>query len=188
MSRINIVLYIALVIIGFLIFFFSLYTASLSGLRSQLGFVGGDLSQSVDINRLYRGVVETESTPICNYWESVAPVPRYIFASGDTRLVIARELSIARVECAIVYTLAGNVERGVYTLLKALRYEIAGLLYIEQQINNEMGDCSLYQPEYPLGLVESYLESVDGAARSIIEREYRETQRLRGKISEMCGV
>ena len=59
-------LILLLVFVGVVIFFFSLYGASLSGLRRQLGLVGGDVNQSIDVNKLYRGVTEVGQVPRCD--------------------------------------------------------------------------------------------------------------------------
>jgi hypothetical protein len=179
---------LGLITIGLGIFLFSLYTASLVGLRRQLGLVGGDLSQSVDVNQLYRGVVEVGSVPSCDYWRAIVRVPRYLFAEGEERLLLGRELAIERVNCAVAYLLAGNTERGVYTMLKAMRYEYGAVSLIGDLIKVDPGACQLLRTSSTYGFVEAYLEAVEGNARGIIEREYSEIQRISRQNLELCGL
>ena len=113
-------------------------------------------------------------------------IPKYVFARGTTKLILSKEAAKMRVECAIVYTLRGNAERGVYTIMKALRYEQSGLLYLERIISEDRTNCSYFQTSVSLGLVEAYRESVEGSVRGIVEREYGEVMRLNGRIAEMC--
>lgn len=187
-TPINWILLLGLVGVGTAIFFFSLYTASLAGLKRQLGLVGGDINQEVRVNRLYRTLLEVGSVPSCNYRQAVAAIPHYIFAQGAEKVGLGRELARMRVECALAYTLAGNAERGVYTMLKALRYDQAGLLLIEREISKDMANCTLYQTSVAVGYIEAYIESTTGVARGVVEREYAEVQRLNERIIEQCGV
>lgn len=179
---------LALLIVGVSIFLFSLYTASLVGLKRQLGLVGGDLSQSVDVNQLYRGVVEVGAVPVCDYWRTVASVPRYLLAEGEERLQLGRDLSGARANCAVVYLLEGNTERGVYTMLKALRYESSAAQLLQNWASENKEACQYLQTNTAYGLVEAYLDAVEGSARGIIEREYGEIMRLNRQNAEVCGL
>ncbi len=173
---------------GLSIFLFSLYTASLSGLMRQLGLVGGDLSQSVDVNQLYRGIVEVGAVPSCEYVKTITKVPRYLLAEGEERLTLGRELARQRVECAMVYLLGGNTERGVYTMLKALRYEYGAVTMTQDWVRKDREACQQLQTNSAYGLVEAYLEAVEGSARGIIEREYAEVQRINRESAELCGL
>lgn len=187
MQKFNWWLVSGLLVVGMAIFFLSLYTASLAGLRRQLGLVGGDLRLSVDVPRLYRGIIEVGTVPQCAYWQSIVPVPRYIFAKEGEKLELGKVLAYRRIECAIDYTLSGNIERGVYTLLKAIRYQQAGLLLLEKGIANDKKMCNLYQSNSAFGYIEAYLEASTGSVRGTIEREYAELQRLAGQVVEMCA-
>ena len=188
MKKMDYVIAVGLVVVGISIFLFSLYTASLVGLRRQLGMVGGDLSQSVDVNRLYRGLVEVGTMPSCDYWRSIAPIPRYIFAKPIEKLQLGRELSSQRVSCSLVYLLNGNSERGVYTMLKALRYDLAGGQILNDLVRGNQEDCGLLLTNSTYGMVEVYLDSVEGNARGIIEREYKEIMRINRQNAEACGL
>ncbi|GAB4026523.1 MAG: hypothetical protein Fur0011_2470 [Candidatus Microgenomates bacterium] len=188
MKKSDYVISVGLVVFGIGIFLFSLYTASLVGLRRQLGLVGGDLSQSVDVNRLYRGLVEVGTLPTCDYWKSIVPVARYIFASPLEKLQLGRELSSGRVNCAISYLLSGNTERGVYTMLKAMRYDFSGAQILNELIRDNPKQCGLLQSNSAYGMVEVYLDSTEGSVRGIIEREYSEIIRLNRQNAEVCSM
>lgn len=188
MKKTNYVISVGLIVVGIGIFLFSLYTASLVGLRRQLGIVGGDLSQSIDVNRLYRGLVEVGTMPSCDYWKSIMPVPRYIFAKPLEKLQLGRELSSRRVNCSLTYLLAGNSERGVYTMLKALRYDLVGGQIMNQLVKDNREVCGLLLTNSAYGMVEVYLDSVEGNARGIIEREYQEIMRVNRQNAEACGL
>ncbi len=188
MKKTNYLLVVLLLFVGLCIFLFSLYNASLVGLKRQLGLVGGDLSQSVDVNRLYRAVLEVGGVPTCEYWRSITPVPRYIFANDSDKLSLGRELSNKRINCSIEYLLSGNTERGVYTMLKAVRYELAGAQIMERTIKSDPGQCGALVTKASYGLIEAYLEAVEGSARGIIERDYEELQRLNRQNLELCGM
>lgn len=187
-TRASWLLHLLLITIGTGIFFLSLYSASLSGLRRQLGLVGGDINQEVETNQLYRTILEVGAVPNCNYRQAVLSIPEYIFAQGSEKITLGRELSRRRVECALVYTLSGNAERGVYTMIKALRYDQAGLLLIEREIERDRANCTLYQTRLAVGYIEAYLEATRGVLRAAVEREYAEVQRLNARIVEKCGV
>ncbi|MBP9702278.1 hypothetical protein KBD69_01195 [Candidatus Woesebacteria bacterium] len=188
MKKTNYLLVLFLLFVGFCIFIFSLYNASLVGLKRQLGLVGGDLTQSVDVNRLYRAVLEVGGVPSCEYWRSVAPIPRYIFAEDNEKMELGRDLSNQRINCSIDYLLSGNTERGVYSMLKAVRYELAGAQIMERTIKSNPSLCGKLQTNASYGLIEAYLESVEGNARGIIEREYEELQRVNRQNLETCGL
>lgn len=188
MKKTNYLLVLFLLFVGFCIFLFSLYNASLVGLKRQLGLIGGDLTQSVDVNRLYRAVLEVGGVPSCEYWRAITPIPRYIFAVEVEKLSLGRELSTQRINCSIEYLLSGNTERGVYTMLKAVRYELAGAQIIERTIKSDTSQCGKLQTSASYGLIEAYLESVEGNARGIIEREYEELQRVNRQNLETCGL
>jgi len=188
MKKLNYLISVGLVVVGISIFLFSLYMASLVGLRRQLGLVGGDLSQSIDVNRLYRGLIEVGTMPTCDYWKSIVPVPRYIFAEPLQKLQLGRELSSRRVNCAITYLLSGNSERGVYTMLKALRYDLAGGQIMNELVKENKEFCGLLLTNSTYGMIETYLDSVEGNARGIIEREYEEIMRINRQNAEVCGL
>lgn len=174
--------------VGLAVFAFSLYTASLAGLKRQLGIVGGDVASSIDNVTLYRGLLEEGQLQNCDYWSSIAAIPRYVVAKGEERLRLGRNLASARFYCAMDYILSGNAERGVYTLLKALRYEMSSLILVEQSIRKDRGACTWYQSSAAYGLVEAYLTATQGAARGVIEREYQEVQRLRNEVQQLCLI
>src|SRR5690242_4542868 len=112
-----------LLLFGLTVGVVSLYFSSLSGIMGKLGLLGGDLRQAVSANTLVRNVYEVGNPPVCDWWESVQLVPQYLFSPADARIELGLMLATRRIECGVVYTLKGNVERGVYTMIKGLYYE-----------------------------------------------------------------
>jgi hypothetical protein len=172
--------------IGFLIFLMSLYSASLSGLQRQMGMVSGDVRASIDTNQFYRGLLEVGGVPRCMWWKASSAVPGYIFKAADSRVELGRELGRLRRDCAVGYILKGNAERGIYTLLKSLRYDQVRLLELEREIDRNRESCGQHEIENDYGIVEAYLSASTGSAYSIIEREYRDVGRLQSRLVELC--
>lgn len=164
----------------------SLYSASLAGLRRQLGVVGGDVAVQVDVASFYRGLLEFGQWPRCEYWKSTITIPRYLMAEPEEKLALSRDLSTARLACAATYTLNGNAERGVYTLLKGMRYEQVALMTVEQRARIDKRICDQYQTSAGYGIVEAYLGATTGRVYGVIEREYSEVQRLIAVVTELC--
>lgn len=172
--------------VGVVILLLSLYSASLAGLQRQMGIVSGDARRNVDINQFSRGLIEVGGVPDCEWWKASSAVPGYIFTSAEKRVELGRELARLRRNCAASYLLRGNAERGVYTLLKSLRYDQVQLIEIEREIDEDRSNCSKYQIEGEYGQVEAYLSAATGSAFSVIEREYRDILRLQGRLLELC--
>lgn len=171
---------------GFLIFLMSLYSASLSGLQRQMGIVSGDVRVNIDNNKLYRGLVDVSGIPNCKWWKASSSVPRYLFTPVSGRVDLGRELGKLRRDCAVEYILKGNSERGVYTLLKSLRYEHVRLLELEREIDADRSNCGQHEIEGDYGIVEVYLSASTGSAYNIIEREFRDVGRLQSRLIELC--
>lgn len=164
----------------------SLYFSSLAGLMGKLGLVGGDLHQAVHANDLVRNIYEVGTTPSCDWWRSITPVPRYLFSPAKDRIELGLSLASRRIACSVVYTLDGNVERGIYTMIKGLYYERANHLEMLRLVEEDSAYCSLFDPTRSYGYVEAYLGSSEGNARESIWTLFDDTQRLRQKVSERC--
>ncbi len=181
----NKILVVVMLVVGLSILMMSLYSASLAGLQRQMGMVRGDVRQNIDVNKFYRGLIEVGGVAECEWWRATAAVPSYIFMDRSDRVELGRELARMRRNCAVTYILHGNAERGVYTLLKSLRYDQVQLLEVEREIDLDKGNCDKYVAgEY--GQVEAYLSAASGSAFNIIEREYRDVSRLQGRLIELC--
>lgn len=164
----------------------SLYFASLAGLMGKLGLIGGDLRQAVRVNELMRSVYEVGTTPSCNWWSSVHDVPRYLFSTQDRRIDLGLELGTKRVECGVIYTLRGNVERGVYTMIKGLYYERANHQEIWRLVEENTENCKLFDHDRGYGYVEAYLEASEGNVRQSVASIFEDVSRLREKVRERC--
>lgn len=186
-SPINYALTAGLLLIGVGVFLFSLYVASLSGLMSKLGLVGGDLRQELDTNKLYRGLMEVGGIPNCDWWETTKTIPEYIFTPKNKRIKLGLEVGKKRRNCAINYVLNGNVERGVYTMLKGVRYERLNLLELERGVLRDKTKCIEYNPR-DYGDIEVFIESSRGNVRSVIYKEYEEISQIRSRLEESCGT
>lgn len=184
-SKINIFLTFVLLLVGFGVFLFSLYVASVSGLMNKIGLIGGDLRQSVDTNKLYRGMQEYGGVTACRWWDTTKLIPIYLFKDKDERVELGRELGKERRNCAYNYLLAGNTERGVYTLLKGLKYERANLEVLLKIVEVDKAKC-LIEEVLNYGDIEAYLEAADGSAGIVIQKEYDEIGNMRNRLDEMC--
>jgi hypothetical protein len=179
-------------LIGLLLFFgiavgvASLYFSSLSGLMGKLGLVGGDLTQAVQVNDLVRNIYEVGTPPSCDWWRSVASVPQYLFSPASERVALGLTLASYRTQCGIVYTLGGNIERGIYTLVKGLYYERANHLELLRLVETDTTFCELFESARDYGYVEAYLASSEGNAYQSVWTLFDETQRLRQKVLERC--
>lgn len=182
----NKILVIFMLGIGFLIFLMSLYSASLAGLQRQMGIVSGDVRQSIDINVFSRGLLEVGGVPNCAWWQATIAVPGYVFTSSAQRVELGSELARLRRDCAVGYILAGNAERGIYTLLKSLRYDHMRLLEMEREVDRDRNKCGQHEIEGDYGIVEAYLSASTGSAHAIIEREFGDVNRLQGRLIELC--
>jgi hypothetical protein len=178
--------------IFFLLFFgvtvglVSLYFSSLSGLMGKLGLVGGDLNQAVHTNDFVRNVYEVGTTPQCAWWDSVKAVPQYLFSPADSRVELGLVLAQRRTECGVVYILDGNIERGIYTLLKGLYYERANHLELLRLVEKDTSYCTLFDDHRSYGYIEAYLQSSEGNARDSIAPVFAEVEGLRQSVSERC--
>lgn len=180
-----------LFVLGLLIFglgvgLASLYFASLAGIMGKLGLIGGDLRQAVSANELARNIYEVGTSPSCDWWSSVHEVPRYMFLPASERIELGLALGQKRIECGVSYILAGNVERGVYTIVKGLYYERANHQEIWRLVGEDPANCSLFEPDREYGLLEAYLEASEGNTRESVASIFADVARLREKVRERC--
>lgn len=186
MRKINYGVIGVLLLLGLLVFGFSLYVASLSGLMNRLGLMGGDLRESIDANELYRGVMEGGGIPECEWWVTTKMIPRYLFTPKEQRVELGLQLGKQRRNCAITYLLAGNTERGVYTLLKGMRYERVNLIELLRQMERGRRSCDPRLTTADLGMVEAFIEASRGNPRDVIYKEYEEIGQIRSRLEERC--
>ncbi len=177
-----------LVFSGFLVGFVSLYFSSLSGVMNRLGFVGGDLTREVRVNDLVRGLRDIPDKPSCDFWGAIAPVPSYLFARGEQRIVLGFTLGYDRVVCGTHYIISGNAERGIYTILKGIYYLRSSYLELGKSIPQSPALCMLRGGDTVDPWVAAYLSASRGTAHDVIYNAWREVFEDRAHVAELCNV
>lgn len=185
--KLNYLVMALLVTIGVGVGAVSLYMASLSGVMRKMGLVGGDFSQSVDTNELARQMMFQKKDTECGIWQNAVPVPRYLFSKGEERVRYAGELGGERIICGVRLVQRGNVERGVYTIVKGLYYLRSHYSEMRNLIQNNRDKCSLLQsPDYERW-VEGYLNATEGRVHELVLDVYKQVQIGRAGIEELCS-
>lgn len=178
---------IILILTGVGIGMVSLYMASLSGVMRKMGLVGGDFSQSVDINELARRMMFQKKNTECGIWQNATHVPRYLFSKGEERVRYAGELGGERIICGVRLVQRGNVERGVYTIVKGLYYLRSHYGEMRNLIQNNRDKCSLLQsPDYGRW-VEGYLNATEGRVHELVLDVYKQVESERARVDELCS-
>lgn len=175
-----------LLLFGITVGMVSLYFSSILGLMGKLGLVGGDLNQAVRRNDLARAVYEVGVAPQCDPWATVAGVPKYLLAKPVERINLGLQLGKRRMECGMVYTMSGNVEKGIYTMIKGLYYDRVNHHELLKLVEEDRGNCKLYDSGRDYGYVEAYIESSEGNARESVLSLFHDVALLREKVAERC--
>ncbi len=175
-----------LVAIGTLVGLMSLYMASLTGIMSKMGLVGGDFRQSVKQNELARQLRGQDETVNCGVWQVAQQVPRYFFSRGETRVRLAGELGEVRVICGIRLVQNGNVERGVYTLMKGLYYLKSHYGAMKVLVQQDRSACELLATTAYERWVQAYLLSTEGRLYDIVLQVYKQVETERAGVAELC--
>lgn len=184
--KVNNSLIILLVLVGTAVFAMSLYMASLSGVMSKMGLVGGDFSQSIDSNELARQLRSQDKSVNCNMWNVTRKIPSYLFSKGEEKIKLSGILGGERIVCGINLVQAGNVERGVYTVIKGLYYLKSHYTEMRVVIESDKNKCQLLtDPTYERS-VEGYLMATDGRVHEVVLNVYGEVERSRGRVEELC--
>ncbi|MFH2085468.1 MAG: hypothetical protein ABII21_01605 [bacterium] len=178
-------LMIVLVIVGLLVGVVSLYMASLSGVMSKMGLVGGDFSQSIDVNELARQLVGQKEEFSCSVWHVAGHVPGYFFAQGEQKAMLAGQLGGERIICGIRLVQNGNVERGVYTIVKGLYYLKNYYVEMRVLIEKDPKKCNLVESKYERW-VEGYLLATEGRAQEVVFGVYKQVEAARVGVEELC--
>ena len=186
MRYLNGILVGILVIVGVCIGFVSLYFASLTGVMSRLGFVGGDITREVRVNELVRGVRDIPGRTTCDAWQAILPVPTYLFDSRQARIPLGFTLGYERVVCGVGYTISGNTERGVYTMLKGLYYVRSSYLDLGNYAARDSSLCLTRQADLVDPWVGAYLAASHGKVHDVIANVYQEIQEERAHVAELC--
>ncbi len=184
--KINYLMVVLLVSIGIVVGGISLYMASLSGVMGKMGLVGGDFSQSIKGNELARRIMAQPDQTNCNLWEVVKHVPGYMFLKGRERVVLSGELGTERVVCGIKLVQAGNVERGVYTIIKGLYYLRSHFNEMRELIQRKEASCEMLEELGYEEWVEGYLMSTEGRVHEVVIEIYNQVQTSRSRVEELC--
>lgn len=175
-----------LVLVGFIIGGMSLYMASLSGVMAKMGLVGGDFRQAVNRNELARQLREQHDQVDCGLWRVAEQVPAYLVARGERRVNLAGELGKERVICGIQLVQSGNVERGVYTLIKGLYYLQSQYMEMRVLVEADRGQCQLFSKIGYEAWVQGYLRATQGRIHDMVFDLYKQVERRQARVAELC--
>lgn len=176
-----------LVLAGLAVGAMSLYMASLSGVMGKMGLVGGDFSNAIDANELARQLrSQQNSSTSCSLWQVAKKIPSYLVSRGEDRVVLSGELGGERIVCGVRLVQQDNVERGVYTIVKGLYYLESHYSAMRGIVENNKSKCELLgNPDYERW-VESYLLSTQGRIHEVVLSVYKQVERSRARVSELC--
>ncbi len=177
---------ILLVLIGVMVGSMSLYMASLSGVMGKMGLVGGDFGESIKTNELTRQIMKIETRQDCRVWVVAKNIPKYLLSKGETKLQFAGELGGERIVCGVKHIQAGNVERGVYTIIKGLYYLKNYYSEMRTLVEENPLKCNLLvEPGYERW-VESYLNTTEGRVHEVVLEVYKQVENERARVEELC--
>lgn len=184
--KVNTWLIILLVFLGISVGAISLYTASFSGVMAKMGLVGGDFSQAIDTNELARQLKFQNEDIDCSILQVGKKVPIYLISKGVERVKLSGELGGERIICGVKLVQSGNIERGVYTIIKGLFYLKSHYSEIKILVQNDNSQCQLLtSPKYERW-VESYLFSTEGRIHEVVLDIYGQVQSSRAHVEELC--
>lgn len=174
-----------LVFIGISVGAISLYTASFSGVMAKMGLVGGDFGQSVQVNELARQLRDRGKMS-CGMWQVTKSVPQFLLATGERRVILAGELGQERVICGIGLVQQGNVERGVYSIIKGLYYFKGQYSEMQQLVRRDNNHCQLLSKMSYESLIHGYLRATEGRVHDIVFDLYKQVEVERAGVDELC--
>lgn len=175
-----------LVIMGVMVGAVSLYMASLSGVMGKIGLIGGDFSQSLDANKLARELLFAQRDKDCGLIKVSKKVPSYLVAKGVERVSLAGELGGQRIECGVELVHKGNIERGVYTILKGLYYLREYYGEMRSLVENDRTKCELLVDTQYERYVQSYLFSTKDKIHQVVLELYTQVESERSRVEELC--
>ena len=98
----------------------------------------------------------------------------------------AAELGQERIECGVNYIRVGNIERGVYTLVKGLYYLRNRYIELRRIVEQDHAKCQLLG-QYPYETwVEAYLVASEGNAHQVVLEIYKQVEIERVRVEELC--
>lgn len=183
--KVNNWLVVPLVVIGIIVGLVSLYMASLSGVMGKMGLVGGDFSQDIDKNELARQLRDREQLD-CGIWTATRSVPEFLFSEGNRRVVLAGKLGEERVICGLHLVQHGNVERGVYSIIKGLHYLREQYNQMQKIVREDVDECQLLAGTDYDNLIQGYLKATKGRIHDIVFDLYKQVEIERAGVDELC--
>lgn len=184
--KVNYLLVIPLVVIGVGVGCLSLYMASLSGIMTKMGLVGGDFSQAVKYTELDKQLSKQENDFDCGTINVAKKVPGYLFSKGNERVALAGQLGGERIICGVEHVNNRNVERGVYTIVKGLYYLRTHYGEMNILVEQDRANCQLLKdPDYERW-VEMYLNSTEGRIHEVVLNVYKQVEGERSRVEELC--
>ena len=175
-----------LVLMGISVGAISLYTASFSGVMAKMGLVGGDFGQSIQVNKLARQLKLLDGEIDCSIWNVSKKVPIYLLSRGADRVKLSGELGGERIICGVKLVQSGNIERGVYTIIKGLYYLRTYYLEMRVLVQTDNSQCELLtSPKYERW-VEAYLLSTESRVHDVVLEIYKQVEQSRAHVEELC--
>jgi len=175
-----------LVLMGTTVGAISIYMASLTGVMGKLGLVGGDFRESIKVNELARQLMSQKESIDCSMWTISRRIPSYLFSRGIDRVKISGELGGDRIICGVKHVQGGNVERGVYTIVKGLYYLKSYYIEMQTLVQKDNSQCKLLaDPKYERW-VEAYLIATEGRVHEVVLDVYKQVEGLRAGVEELC--
>ncbi len=175
-----------MLVVGFLVGIFSLYSASNTGVMQKMGLYGGEFSNSIKFNELSRRLRNEKDDQDCSLYTIVSDIPGYFLSKREEKIRLGGVLGSKRIICGIRHVQEGNVERGVYAMIKGLYYlknEYNSLRTIVQQDRTK---CELLDsPEFERW-VENYLLSSEGRVHEVVYDLYKQVEAERNGVEELC--
>lgn len=184
--KVNRWLILLLMLVGFGVGAISLYTASLSGVMGKMGLLGGDFRDSVKTNELARLIMSRKGSTTCGLWATSRSIPAYFYSNGDERVRLSRQLGGQRIACGVRYVQSGNVQRGVYTIMKGMYYLKAHYGELRALSLSDSSKCAMLEPREYEEWIEDYLMATEGRAHELVIQIYQQVVAERASVEELC--
>jgi hypothetical protein len=122
----------------------------------------------------------------CRTLSVVKEVPKYLFSKGEERVKLSGDLGGMRIVCGIKLVQGGNVERGVYTIIKGLYYLKSHYTEMRMIVEKNRDKCQLTMDPTYERWVEGYLTATQGRVHEAVLNVYGEVERSRARVEELC--
>ncbi len=175
-----------LLLVGFLVAVMSIYMSSISGVMGKMGIVGGDFRHAIDQNELARELLDYPSDIDCGLLQVTKNVPSYLVSKGEKRVLYASELGGERVICGIRHVQRGNIERGVYTIIKGLYYLKGHYEGLRTLVEADRSKCLLLTEQYYENWVRGYLVATEGRVNEVVRETYGHVLNSKSRVIELC--